>query len=208
MLRTKQVYVVVVTGLMIALAAASCSRTAVVPIVPIVDVEELQSGAFQHADKLLIRMSQSEWDEANVEIVEGVVPATAGASLLIFEIPTLPDGEFVRFFKPNCPPCYDVTFTYYGWQCLPTSACIGEGDLPPCAEIRFFKDRLVCFGSCPNGGTCEYRAIQLPAAFASFAMQVHATELTAILIEMKDSRFKRNELFARTRVIGYYCGCG
>ncbi len=175
-------------------------------LVPIVNVEELRSGGVQ-AGKLLIRMSQSEWEEANVEVVDGVPPATADASLLIFEIPALPNGEFVRFFKPNCPPCYDVEFTGYGWQCVPTSGCIGEGDPPPCAEVRILKDRVACFGSCPDGGNCEYQAVRLRPDFASIMMQAHGAELTAISIEMKDSGFKPRELFARSGVIGYYCVC-
>lgn len=207
MLRAKHVCAVVMTGLIILLAAGCSKPTPDVQVPSIVDLEELRSGTSQHTGNLLVRMNESQWNEANVEIVEGDVPATTSASLLIFEIPTLPSEEFVRFLKPNCPPCYNVTFTYYGWQCRPTSACIGEGELPPCAEIRFLDDRIVCFGSCPNGGTCQYRAIRLRRDIANAVMQYHSPELTAIWIAMMDPEINRKELFAKVSVIGYYCGC-
>lgn len=209
MLRTKQLCAAVATGLVIVLAAGCSSQTADVPdvpIVPIVDVADLRSDTFQHAGNVLIRMSQSEWNEANVDVVEGVVPTAAGASLLIFEIPAPIGGEPVWFLRPNCPPCYDVVFTYYGWQCHATPDC-DEPDLPPCAEIRLLKDRIVCFGTCPDEGTCEYRAIRLRRDFASLVMQDHSAELTAIWIAMRDPRSKPRELFAKAGVIGYYCGC-
>ena len=193
---------------LLSIMISGCGLRRVDHIVPIVDVARLRSGGVQHAGNLLIRMSQSEWEEANVKVVEGSLPKTGGPSMFIFEIPTFPGGEIVRFLKPNCPPCFNIVFTYYGWQCRADIRRCPPPPLDPCREVRIPTTyRIACFGSCPEGENCEYRAIRFSPEFARLVMQTHAAELTAISIAMKDSGFKAGETFSRVRVIGYYCGC-
>ncbi len=195
--------------LILATMISGCGQPTTERLVPIVDIEELRSGRFRDAGRLLIRMSQSEWDEANIAVVDSLAPTAAGPSLLIFEIPTPRDGEIMRFLKPTCGPCSDVVFTDTGWLCEITDheAC----PLPElrCREVRIV-DLIDCLGSCPDDGNCEYRAVRLRPDVGSILMQSHADELTAIWIEarLRGSGFTLKEFFVRTRVIVLSCGCG